>query len=218
MDISAFFGCGACARRSFMDPTSSRIPPKPPFSRGVWGGSGYNKCMTRPKVKGIISDVNDKFCELSKYSRSEQICRTDKLLKSGHHPKEFFEHLWSTIKSGQVWKGEIKNRAKDGTYYWVDTTIVTFVDEKGKPYQDLAIRFEITDRKRVEEALRQSEALLRQQTREPEQTLSKLKRTQVQLVQSEKMSSLGQMVAGVAHEINNRSIKIADLHVVGQGA
>ncbi|HBB34329.1 MAG TPA: PAS domain-containing sensor histidine kinase [Cyanobacteria bacterium UBA8803] len=152
---------------------------------------------------GIIRYVNDKFCELSKYSREELIGQNHRIIKSGYHPPEFFQKFWETIKAGQVWKGEIKNKAKDGTYYWVDTTVVPFLDETGKPYQYLSIRFDITERKQAEEALRQSELIFRQQARELELALVKLKHTQSQLVQSEKMSTVGQLIAGIAHEINN---------------
>lgn len=107
--------------------------------------------------KGIILRANEQFCRISKYERSELIGNDHRILNSGFHPKGFFKDMWSCIRSGQVWRGEIRNRAKDGSYYWVDTTIVPFKDQAGEIYQYLSIRSDITARKQMEDELKRSE-------------------------------------------------------------
>ncbi len=99
---------------------------------------------------GMITHANDNFCTISKYTKEELIGQDHQLFSSGYHPREFMQSIWETITKGNTWKGELKNRAKDGTEYWVNTTITPFLDKKGKPYQHVTTQFDITERKKAE--------------------------------------------------------------------
>ncbi|WOV87478.1 EAL domain-containing protein [Sporosarcina oncorhynchi] len=121
--------------------------------RNIENALDYSSVVAITDEKGIITYVNEKFCTLSQYTNEELIGKTHRIVNSDYHPKSFFKEMWKTILNGKIWEGDVRNRAKDGSIYWVKTTIVPFFDGQGKPKHFISIRHDITDRKKAEEDL-----------------------------------------------------------------
>jgi len=128
--------------------------------RDITKAINHHAIVSIADKNGKITYVNDRFCETSKYTRAELIGKDHKILNSGYHSKDFMKNLWDTIKSGNIFNEEIKNRAKDGSEYWVATTIVPFMDQTGEPTQFISIRTDITATKATEAILRENEIIL----------------------------------------------------------
>ena len=138
-------------------------------------------------VAGLITSANDKLCDISGYTREEFLGKNFRLLNSGLHPKEFFGELFRTITSGRTWHGEVRNRAKNGSFYWVQTTVVPFVDSQGVPHKYVVIRTDITQRKAAEHELEQHrnhlEMLVHQKTADLRDSIQEKNRVLAELKQ-----------------------------------
>ena len=149
---------------------------------------------------GVIIYANQKFCDLSKYSEDELLGENHRLLKSDEHSPDFYTELWNTISDGQIWNGEIKNRAKDGSYYWVKTTIIPLFDSNHNVQNYIALRTELTQEKQIQDDLEKMEAKLLSQN---ENLLSMVEQKSGDLVKSARLATIGTMASRVAHDLKN---------------
>ncbi len=148
--------------------------------------------------KGDIVYANEKFCKISKYSEEELIGQNHKILKSNEHPREFFTELWNTILNGNIWDGEIKNRTKDGSFYWVKTIIIPIMNSEKNIINYVSVTTDITKEKEIQEQLvRMDEQLLKQN----KTLLSEVESKSAELVKSERLVTIGTMASRIAHDL-----------------
>lgn len=131
---------------------------------------------------GNITYVNKEFCRISKYSEEELLGQNHRILKSGFHPPQFYQSMWKTISSGNVWRGEIKNKAKDGSFYWVKTIIVPLIDDMEKVTEFVSIRTDITKEKELNRKLIESSE---------------------KIIKSERLAAIGELASRLAHDLRN---------------
>jgi len=159
--------------------------------------------------KGIIKHVNDNFCKISQFSPEELIGKDHRIINSGFHSKEFIKNLWKTISRGKIWKGELKNKAKDGTEYWVDTIITPFLDERGKPYQYVVTRFDITESKNAEGNIKKQNEELVIQYEEKKIRAAELSLSNQELIKTN--TELDRFVYSVSHDLRSPLTSILGL-------
>ena len=147
---------------------------------------------------GDIIYVNKKFCKISKYSEEELIGQNHKILKSDEHPPKFFTELWDAISNGNVWDGEIKNRKKDGLFYWVKTIIIPIVDSEKNITNYVSVTTDITKEKEIQERLIKMEEQLLKQNKT---LLSEVESKSAELVKSERLATIGTMASRIAHDL-----------------
>ncbi|HIE35510.1 MAG TPA: hybrid sensor histidine kinase/response regulator, partial [Campylobacterales bacterium] len=178
--------------------------------------------VSKTDINGIITYVNDEFCKISGYSKDELIGKNHNIVRSPDVPKEVFERFWKTILSKKIWKGTVKNRAKDNSIFYVNTTVVPIVDWNGEIVEFVAIRYDVTNSILLQEKLQKKEKELqalnkdlerrvKEQTkklRELNQTLEKRVESEVEknrqkdrvMFQQARLASLGEMLGNIAHQ------------------
>jgi PAS domain S-box-containing protein len=150
-------------------------------------------------AQGVIKYVNENFCKVSQYTYDEIMGNSHRMINSKHHSKEEMGDLWATISSGKTWKGDIKNQAKDGSFYWLATTIVPFVDDKGVPYQFVAIRTDVTEQKRIEHELIDAKVFAELTTTIAQD--AKQKAEEATLIAENAVKAKQQFLSNMSHEI-----------------
>ena len=151
-------------------------------------------------TSGIITHANKKFVELSKYSRRELIGKNHSILRSDEHSDEFFSEMWNTISSKKIWHGEIKNKAKNGSFYWLKTTIIPLVNTNKRILGYAAIRTDISEQKKHQELLEEQDELMEINNLKLK---TELLQKQKQIIKDERMSSIGHLASRMAHDIRN---------------
>ncbi|NCN41229.1 PAS domain S-box protein, partial [bacterium] len=122
-------------------------------------GLDFHTIISKINTKGELTSVTNKFCEISKYSKKELIGKNHRILDSQFHPREFFAKMWETLSSGQSWHGEVRNKAKDGSLYWVDCTMIPIKNLKGEIFEYMAFEYDITSKKEAEDLSKETQSI-----------------------------------------------------------
>lgn len=151
--------CAGAERRYYTSRLHSELDTSTRENSYLLSAVNKHNLVSVTNKSGIITFANDKFCNVSGYSRKELVGQNHRILKSGQHPLPFYADLWSTISSGRVWHGTICNRAKDGSYYWVNSTITPYLDDQGKVYKYVSVRTDVTALQQSEERLNRGQQI-----------------------------------------------------------